>query len=227
MLMFNVPTHEESQFNKWKPICSCTCGPIIVTDQIHNTKIYFLSYFDQRAKRFALSCPKIWQGLCHTVALPFTLKSILREKKNSGNSNISPCRNIIFKQSSKGNQDPSSCYNSIMNLKTISLPTKIIFTDLSWKCLERSDGKSPAESSSWSMWRLSSKRVGSRVWAVVGGFVCACIYMGQNWPSFLTYWRAPHTISIPQLNSRFIKTLSNNYLILKIPFWQTEWSRLF
>jgi hypothetical protein len=38
-------------------------------------------------------------GLCHTVALPFTLfKRILRQKKNYGNSNISPCRNnIIFK----------------------------------------------------------------------------------------------------------------------------------
>jgi hypothetical protein len=27
----------------------------------------------------------------HTVALPFTLKSISRQKKNYGNSNISPC----------------------------------------------------------------------------------------------------------------------------------------
>jgi hypothetical protein len=34
------------------------------------------------------------QGVCHTVALPFTLKSILRQKKNYGNSNISPCKNI-------------------------------------------------------------------------------------------------------------------------------------
>jgi hypothetical protein len=36
------------------------------------------------------------------VALPFTLKSILRQKKNDGKSNISPCENIIFKKSSKG-----------------------------------------------------------------------------------------------------------------------------
>jgi hypothetical protein len=34
------------------------------------------------------------QGVCHTVALLFTLKSILRQKKNHGNSNISPCTNI-------------------------------------------------------------------------------------------------------------------------------------
>jgi hypothetical protein len=37
------------------------------------------------------------QGVCHNVALPFTLKRILRQKNNYGNSNISPCKNIIFK----------------------------------------------------------------------------------------------------------------------------------
>ncbi len=30
------------------------------------------------------------QGLCHTMALPFTLKSMLMQEKNYGNSNISP-----------------------------------------------------------------------------------------------------------------------------------------
>jgi hypothetical protein len=36
----------------------------------------------------------------HTVwPLPFTLKSILRrQKKNDGNSNVSPCKNIIFEK---------------------------------------------------------------------------------------------------------------------------------
>ncbi len=34
------------------------------------------------------------QGVCHIVALPFTLKNILRQKKNYENSNISPCQNI-------------------------------------------------------------------------------------------------------------------------------------
>jgi hypothetical protein len=33
------------------------------------------------------------QGVWHTVALPFTFKSILRQKKNYGNSNISLCKN--------------------------------------------------------------------------------------------------------------------------------------
>jgi len=51
------------------------------------------------------------------VALPFTLKSILRQKKNYGNSNISPHKNIIFKTSSKRNQNPSKYDNSITNIK--------------------------------------------------------------------------------------------------------------
>jgi hypothetical protein len=53
------------------------------------------------------------QGVCHTtVALPFTVKSISRQKKNNGNSNISPCKNTIFKKSSKTNQNPSRYYKS-------------------------------------------------------------------------------------------------------------------
>jgi hypothetical protein len=51
------------------------------------------------------------QAVCHTVALPFTLKRILRQKKNYGNSNISPRKNIIFQKSSKKNQNPSKYYN--------------------------------------------------------------------------------------------------------------------
>jgi hypothetical protein len=41
------------------------------------------------------------QKVCHTVALPFTLKSIMEtqgKKKNYGNSNVSPCKTIIFKK---------------------------------------------------------------------------------------------------------------------------------
>jgi hypothetical protein len=51
------------------------------------------------------------------VAFPFTLKCVSGQKKNYGNSNISPCKNIIFKKSSKRNQNPSKYYNSITNLK--------------------------------------------------------------------------------------------------------------
>jgi len=39
------------------------------------------------------------------------------QKKNYGNSNISPCKNIIFKKSSKRNQNPSRYYNSVTTLK--------------------------------------------------------------------------------------------------------------
>ncbi len=47
------------------------------------------------------------KGLCHTMmALPFALKSILRQKKNYGNSNIFHhiCKKyIIFKKKKKKN----------------------------------------------------------------------------------------------------------------------------
>jgi hypothetical protein len=46
------------------------------------------------------------------VALPFTLKGILRPKKNDETSNISPCKNIIFKKSFERDQNPSRYYNS-------------------------------------------------------------------------------------------------------------------
>jgi hypothetical protein len=62
--------------------------------------------------------PFFKQGALHIVVLPFTLKSISRQKKNHGNSNISQCKNVIFKKSSKRNQNPSrSYYSSIANLK--------------------------------------------------------------------------------------------------------------
>jgi hypothetical protein len=46
--------------------------------------------------------------VCHNAALPFTLKKYFKEKEELWkNSNISPCKNIIFKKSSKRNQNPS------------------------------------------------------------------------------------------------------------------------
>jgi hypothetical protein len=48
-------------------------------------------------------------GVSHIVALPFTLQkvSIFRQKKNYENSNISPCKNIIFKNNPlKENENP-------------------------------------------------------------------------------------------------------------------------
>jgi hypothetical protein len=49
------------------------------------------------------------QGVCvsHRGLAIFTLKGILRQKKNYENSNTSPRKNIIFKKSSKRNQNTS------------------------------------------------------------------------------------------------------------------------
>jgi hypothetical protein len=76
------------------------------------------------------------KGLCHTVALPFTCKSILRPKKNYGNSNISPCKNTpyLLKKSSKRNQNPSRYYNnSVTNLKFQNTSQNIMFQKSSYE----------------------------------------------------------------------------------------------
>jgi hypothetical protein len=51
------------------------------------------------------------------VALPFTLKSILSQKKNYANSNIAPYKNIIFKNPPKKTQNPSKYYKCPTSLK--------------------------------------------------------------------------------------------------------------
>ncbi len=56
---------------------------------------------------------KIVWNVSHCVALPFKFKMYLKQKKNFGNSNISPCKNIILNKSFKRNQNPSRYYNSI------------------------------------------------------------------------------------------------------------------
>jgi len=59
---------------------------------------------------FSPPLPKNKQGVCHIVALPFTLKNILRQKKNYyGNSNISPCKHVYNLQKKKSsNKKPKS-----------------------------------------------------------------------------------------------------------------------
>jgi len=51
------------------------------------------------------------------MALLFTGKMYHKQKKSHENSNISPCKNIIFKKSSEINQNPSRYSNSITKLK--------------------------------------------------------------------------------------------------------------
>jgi hypothetical protein len=55
------------------------------------------------------------RGVSQLWPLPFTFKSILRQMKDYGNSNISPFKNIIFKRSFKRNQNPSRYHNSIIS----------------------------------------------------------------------------------------------------------------
>jgi len=67
------------------------------------------------------------QGVCHIVALPFTLKNILRQEKNYENSYISPMQKLYSSKNPlpKRNQNPSRYYNSITNLK-FPTQTKIL-----------------------------------------------------------------------------------------------------
>ncbi len=64
----------------------------------NNSKLYldqFCVFFLTKNWHKAIALRNKVRG---TLALPFTLNSILRQKKNYGNSNISPCKNIIFKK---------------------------------------------------------------------------------------------------------------------------------
>jgi hypothetical protein len=62
--------------------------------------------------------------VCHAVALPFILKSIERQKKNDRNSNTSPCKNIIFKKSSR-KKWKSFKISSLYNKAQVSTQAKI------------------------------------------------------------------------------------------------------
>jgi hypothetical protein len=56
------------------------------------------------------------------MALPFKFKSILKQNKTYGNSNILPCKNIIYKKSCTRNQNVSRYYNCVTNLKSQHKP---------------------------------------------------------------------------------------------------------
>ncbi len=73
--------------------------------QAHKIKLIYMCLCVFKQSRGNGSLNK--QGVCHTVALPITLKGILMQKKNYENSNISPCKNTMFKKSSQRNQNLS------------------------------------------------------------------------------------------------------------------------
>jgi hypothetical protein len=92
-------------------------GPMLKNPNLANTSWYAVVSYATKTG--------IQRGVCHTVALPFTLKRLmLRWKKYYGNSNFSAWKNIIFKKSSKLNQNPSRYYNCITNLKFQHKPKK-------------------------------------------------------------------------------------------------------
>ncbi len=114
--------------------------PVLGGNQTHKNRLHRLSgrFFGFMAMVLA----KIKKDLVLVILQPrfsifldfffkeSTFKSILRQKKkNYENSNISPCKNIIFKKSSQRNQNPSKIYyNSIItNLKFQHKPKYIIF----------------------------------------------------------------------------------------------------
>jgi hypothetical protein len=70
------------------------------------------------------------KGCVIIVALPFTLNSILRQKKKKNfmkTQIFMHAKNIIFKKSSKRNKNPSRYVNSITNLKSFNTSQNIIF----------------------------------------------------------------------------------------------------
>jgi hypothetical protein len=78
---------------------------------------------------------KCKQGVCHTVGLCIYMKKYLKasirrimETQIFHNAKI-----IIFKKSSKRNQNPSRIYNSITNLKFQHKPKNIIFQKSAYK----------------------------------------------------------------------------------------------
>jgi hypothetical protein len=94
------PQQRARHFEKWNAL-SCSSG---------HFSWYLPSEYQLKKRRGVSHC-----GLCH-----LHLKSIWRQMKNYGNSNISPCKNISSKKkSSKRYQNPSRYYyNSIItNLK--------------------------------------------------------------------------------------------------------------
>jgi hypothetical protein len=66
--------------------------------------------------------------------LAIYITKYLKAKEELGNSNISPCKNIIFKNSSERNpKNPSRYYNSITNPSSFNTSQNIIFQKSSYK----------------------------------------------------------------------------------------------
>jgi hypothetical protein len=68
------------------------------------------------------------KGVCHIVALPFTLKKYGKAKSRIIETQIfHHAKNTIFKKLCKINQNPSRYYNSITNISSFNTSQNIIF----------------------------------------------------------------------------------------------------
>jgi len=133
---------------------------------------------------------QVKQGVRHTVALPFSI--LMQKKKNYGNSNISPCQNVVFKKSSKRNQNPSRYYNSI----TISNPNtsqNIIFQESSYKNRPTTWGPKSLKLL-YSIMNLNTislptKARPKRLWLIVFSLDCTHIYGLGDCLEVFDYWK--------------------------------------
>jgi len=65
--------------------------------------------------------------------LAIYIKNYLNEKKNYGNSNISPCKNIIFKKSSKKNKILQDIIITLQLISSFNTSQNIIFQKSSYE----------------------------------------------------------------------------------------------
>jgi hypothetical protein len=112
MLTFRLPPLQLLPKNKiWSPILwrpkIFGCQPYD-NQNISNLTLQWLkgfghqTYNNRKISIVTLAIMKFFRSPsfpCVTLWLAITLNNILRKKKNYGNSNISPCKNIIFRKS--------------------------------------------------------------------------------------------------------------------------------
>jgi hypothetical protein len=82
---------------------ACMTHDLLVKEAVLGSKAKLLTWREPLS-HFATRVPTHNEYHILWIAAKISVKSILRQKKNYGNSNISPCKYIIFKKSSKRNQ---------------------------------------------------------------------------------------------------------------------------
>jgi hypothetical protein len=71
--------------------------------------------------------------VCDSVALPFTLNNILRQKKNYGNSNISPCKKYNLKKNPLKETKILQDNTNLQRISSSNTSQNIIFQKSSYK----------------------------------------------------------------------------------------------